>query len=164
MLKDNEKKRKTNPNNKAYMNSYEWNYMVLELVDYIEEKLSFQGENDDDWKYFKEYCSLKYLNWRVIKKMIEYSVVQVFTSEAELTSYEGFKSLEIANDSMNEKTKAPVIQKELDFDLKMAKPVKKNTPRKQEECVDMNFDFEEIPPRKKSNVDDGYNPFSDGEF
>jgi hypothetical protein len=35
--------------------------MVLELVDYIEEKLSLQGENDDDWKYFKEYCSLKYL-------------------------------------------------------------------------------------------------------
>ena len=123
------------------MNSYEWNYMVLELVDYIEEKLSFQGENDDDWKYFKEYCSLKYLNWRVIKKMIEYFVVQVFTSEAELTSYEGFKSLEIANDSMNEKTEAPVVQKESDFDLKMAKPVKKNTPKKQEECVEMNFDF-----------------------
>ncbi len=123
------------------MNSYEWNYMVLELVDYIEEKLSFQGENDDDWKYFKEYCSLKYLNWRVIKKMIEYSVVQVFTSEAELTSYEGFKSLEIANDSMNEKTEAPVVQKESDIDLKMAKPVKKNTPKKQEECVEMNFDF-----------------------
>lgn len=164
MLKDNEKKRKTNPYSRAYMNSYEWNYMVLELVDYIEEKLSSQGENDDNWKYFKEYCSLKYLNWRVIKKMIEYTVVQVFTSEAELTSYEGFKSLEIANDSVSEKTEAPVVQEESDFDLKMSKPLKKNTPKKQEECVDMNFDFEEIPPKKKVSTDDGYNPFSDGAF
>ena len=164
MLKDNEKKRKTNPYSRAYMNSYEWNYMVLELVDYIEEKLSSQGENDDNWKYFKEYCSLKYLNWRVIKKMIEYTVVQVFTSEADLTSYEGFKSLEIATDSMNEKTEAPVVQKESDFDLKMSKPLKKNTPKTQEECVDMNFDFEEIPLKKVVNADEGYNPFSDGAF
>jgi len=96
--------------------------------------------------------------------MIEYTVVQVFTSEAELTSYEGFKSLEIANDSINEKTEAPVVQKESDFDLKMSKPLKKNTPKKQEECVDMNFDFEEIPPKKVVNADEGYNPFSDGAF
>jgi hypothetical protein len=164
MLKDNEKKRKTNPYSRAYMNSYEWNYMVLELVDYIEEKLSSQGENDDNWKYFKEYCSLKYLNWRVIKKMIEYSVVQVFTSEADLTSYEGFKSLEISTDSISEKTEAPVTQKELDFDLKTSKPLKKNTPKKQEERVEIDFNFEEIPPKKMVNSDDGYNPFSDGAF
>ena len=164
MLKDNEKKRKTNPYSRAYMNSYEWNYMVLELVDYIEEKLSSETDRGDNWKYFKEYCSLKYLNWRVIKKMIEYTVVQVFTSESELTSYEGFKSLEIATDSMNEKTEAPVVQKESDFDLKMSKPLKKNTPKKQEECVDMNFDFEEIPLKKVVNADEGYNPFSDGAF
>jgi len=164
MLNDNGKKRKTNPNNKAYMNSYEWNYMVLDLVDYIEEHLSSKTESDDDWKYFKEYCSLKYLNWRVIKKMIEYSVVQVFTSEADLTSYEGFKSLEISTDSISEKTEAPVTQKELDFDLKTSKPLKKNTPKKQEERVEIDFNFEEIPPKKMVNSDDGYNPFSDGAF
>lgn len=123
MLKDNEKKRKTNPYSRAYMNSYEWNYMVLELVDYIEEKLSSQGENDDNWKYFKEYCSLKYLNWRVIKKMIEYTVVQVFTSEADLTSYEGFKPLELKTEITLE-TLTPVVspkEKPLDF---VSSPVK----------------------------------------
>ena len=134
MLKDNEKKRKTNPNNKAYMNSYEWNYMVLELVDYIEEKLSLQGENDDDWKYFKEYCSLKYLNWRVIKKMIEYSVVQVFTSEAELTSYEGFKPLELKTEITLE-TLTPVVspkEKPLDLSCLDDEPVNKKVLKKED--------------------------------
>jgi len=52
----------------------------------------------------------------------------------------------------------------LDFDLKTSKPLKKNTPKKQEKCLDMNFDFEEIPPKKVVSTDDGYNPFSDGAF
>lgn len=140
MLKDNGNKRKINPNNKAYMNSYDWNYMVLEIVDHIEERLSSETDRDDNWKYFKEYCSLKYLNWRVIKKMIEFSVVQVFTSEADLISYEGFKSLEISTDSISEKAEAPVAKKEVDFD------------------------FLEISPKKSVNSNDGYNPFSDGAF
>ena len=134
MLKDNEKKRKTNPYSRAYMNSYEWNYMVLELVDYIEEKLSSQGENDDNWKYFKEYCSLKYLNWRVIKKMIEYTVVQVFTSEADLTSYEGFKPLELKTEITVE-TLTPVVspkEKPLDLSCLDDEPVNKKVLKKED--------------------------------
>lgn len=117
MLKDNEKKRKTNPYSRAYMNSYEWNYMVLELVDYVEEKLSSETDRDDNWKYFKEYCSLKYLNWRVIKKMIEYTVVQVFTSESELTSYEGFKPIELKTEITLETLTPVVSPKEKPLDL-----------------------------------------------
>ena len=134
MLKDNEKKRKTNPNNKAYMNSYEWNYMVLELVDYIEEHLSSETDRDDNWKYFKEYCLLKYLNWRVIKKMIEYSVVQVFASEADLTSYEGFKSLELKTEITVE-TLTPVVSpkgKPLDLSCLDDEPVKKKVLKKED--------------------------------
>ena len=134
MLKDNEKKRKTNPYSRAYMNSYEWNYMVLELVDYIEEKLSSQGENDDNWKYFKEYCSLKYLNWKVIKKMIEYTVVQVFTSESELTSYEGFKPIELKTEITLE-TLTPVVspkEKPLDLSCLDDEPVNKKVLKKED--------------------------------
>lgn len=134
MLKDNGKKRKTNPNNKAYMNSYEWNYMVLELVDYIEENLSSKTEGDDNWKYFKEYCLLKYLNWRVIKKMIEYSVVQVFTSEADLTNYEGFKSLELKTELTLE-TLTPVVSpkgKPIDLSCLDDEPVNKKVLKKED--------------------------------
>ena len=111
MLKDNEKKRKTNPNNKAYMNSYDWNYTVLELVDYIEENLSSKTESDDNWKYFKMFCSLRGLNWRVIKKMIEFSVVQAFNSEADIIQHESFKSLESKTDTINETMKSTVSNK-----------------------------------------------------
>jgi len=108
--------------------------MVLELVDYVEEKLSSETDRDDNWKYFKEYCSLKYLNWRVIKKMIEYTVVQVFTSESELTSYEGFKPLELKTEITLE-TLTPVVSpkgKPLDLSCLDDEPVNKKVLKKED--------------------------------
>ena len=77
------------------MSSYAWNYMVLEIVDYLENNLSITKEdNCDKWINFKKYCSENNLNWRVIKKMIEFSVAEVFESEADLANYREFKALE----------------------------------------------------------------------
>jgi hypothetical protein len=101
MLKHNEKKRNIKPNNKAYMSSYDWNYLVLEIVDYIENNLSGQQDGEDSWKNFQSFCSLKYLNWRVIKKMIEYSLNQAFINEWDLIGHEAFKPLEIETPSTN---------------------------------------------------------------
>jgi hypothetical protein len=97
MLKRNERKKSFNQCNKAYMSSYDWNYMVLDLVDYIESNLSSaaisRGGSVDEWKYSKEFCLEKGLNWRAIKKMIECTVCQVFDCEADLANYEEFKAL-----------------------------------------------------------------------
>lgn len=89
-----------NPNKKrqrAYMNSYEWNYLVLEIVDYLENRLvqieSGDSPDTDSWKNFKDYCSEHNLNWRVIRKMIEFSINTPFESERELANHELFKAL-----------------------------------------------------------------------
>ena len=90
-----ESKNTRKTDNRTYMRSYEWNYMVLEIVDYIENNLSTTKEdNSDKWINFKKYCSENNLNWRVIKKMIEFSVVEVFDSEADLANFGEFKPLE----------------------------------------------------------------------
>jgi hypothetical protein len=90
-----ESKNTRKTNNRAYMSSYDWNYMVLEIVDYLENKLSTTKEdNSDKWINFKKYCSENNLNWRVIKKMIEFSVVEVFDSETDLANFGEFKALE----------------------------------------------------------------------
>ncbi len=120
------------PNSRAYMNSYEWNYMVLELVDYIEENLSSKTESDDNWKYFKAFCSLKCLNWRVIKKMIEYSVVQSFQSEADIIQHEAFKSLELKTEITGEKL-TPVVppkKEPIDFSF-LDEPINKKVLKKE---------------------------------
>ena len=87
---------------KSYMNSYDWNYMVLEIVDYLEETLnqveSLNNPDTDLWKNFKNYCTQNNLNWRVIKKMIEFSINTPFESERELANHESFKALEKVKD------------------------------------------------------------------
>lgn len=155
MIKDNVMKRKTNPNNKAYMNSYDWNYMVLDLVDYIEERLSSKINGDDEWKYFKDYCSLKYLNWRVIKKMIEYSVVQVFNSEADLIKCETFKPLDLKNDSDNEmKTTGSAPKKKVDeFNFDFDEPLLKDAPKKETELFNP-FEDEGITTNNNEKTSD----------
>lgn len=112
MIKDNCTKRKTNPYSRAYMNSYEWNYMVLELVDYIEENLSQEEKGDDSWKNFKMFCSLRSLNWRVIRKMIEYTIALALNSEADLIGHEAFRPLESGNDAANETPSSVVESKQ----------------------------------------------------
>jgi hypothetical protein len=97
--KDNEKNINTNKKSqRAYMNSYEWNYLVLDIVDYLEQRLAQikAGANPDVdlWKNFKDYCSEHNLNWRVIRKMIEFSINTPFESERELANHESFKALE----------------------------------------------------------------------
>lgn len=79
-----------NKNNKSYMSSYEWNYRVLDIIDYLENS---SIENIDKWYNFKNYCVDNKLNWRVMKKMIEYSVNHYFESEEELMNFEYFKPL-----------------------------------------------------------------------
>ena len=99
------------------MNSYEWNYMVLELVDYIEENSS-QGEAaNDSWKYFKMFCSLKGLNWRVTRKMIEYTIGQPFNSETDLAENEAFRRLESGNEAVDEIPSPAVESKQKEFSI-----------------------------------------------
>jgi len=93
-------KKNINPNKKSprtYMNSYEWNYMVLDIVDYLETRFaeieSGDSPDTDPWKNFQDYCSQQNLNWRVIRKMIEFSINTPFESERELANYESFKAL-----------------------------------------------------------------------
>jgi hypothetical protein len=86
-------------NEKDYMNSYFWNYMTLELVDYIEINLksaaATAGQNGtkNKWRYFMQFCAERGLNRRVIRKMIEFSVGQSFECEADLANNEAFRSL-----------------------------------------------------------------------
>jgi hypothetical protein len=94
-------KKNTSPNKKstrAYMSSYEWNYLVLDIVDHLEQRLAKikSGDNPDtdSWKNFQDYCSEHNLNWRVIIKMIEFSINTPFESERELASHESFRALE----------------------------------------------------------------------
>lgn len=89
------------PYSRAYMSSYDWTYTVLELVDFIESNLSLKKEGDDDWKLFQDYCTKNNLNWRVIKKMIGFTIVEKFNSEEELIKYEDFKPLELRKDEIN---------------------------------------------------------------
>lgn len=107
----NHQKQKGNQHMKAYMNSFEFNYRVLDLVDYVESKLTpVQQEkgivvyeekdpdnSDDPWANFKDYCKEKNLNWKVIKKMIEYYVDTSFKSEVELVHNNAFKSVKEKN-------------------------------------------------------------------
>ena len=123
MLKRNERKKSFNQCNKAYMSSYDWNYMVLDLVDYIESNLSSaaisRGGSVDEWKYSKEFCLEKGLNWRAIKKMIEFTVCQVFDCEADLANYEEFKALTKEECEIASKTKKdeyePLPMVEVDY-------------------------------------------------
>jgi len=106
LKKENKDKVKDNKTNKkitrAYMNSYEWNYRVLDIVDYLETRFaeieSSNNPGSDPWKNFKDYCSQHDFNWRVIRKMIEFSINTPFESEMELANHESFKSLEKIED------------------------------------------------------------------
>jgi hypothetical protein len=90
-------------NEKDYMSSFQWNYLVLELVDFIEIKLkdatatTEQRGKNHKWRYFMEFCAERGLNRRVIKKMIEFSVSQAFDCEADLANHEKFRSLKIGD-------------------------------------------------------------------
>jgi len=107
-MKDNEKNTNSNKkNSRAYMNSYEWNYMVLEIVDYLEgrfaEDMGYGDDPDhvsDPWKNLKSYCLQKNLNWRVIRKMIEFSINAPFESEMELANHESFRRLVKVEDEL----------------------------------------------------------------
>lgn len=118
----------TNPNKKStrtYMNSYEWNYMVLDIVDYLENKLtqieSSDNPDTDLWTNFKDYCSHHNLNWRVTKKMIEFSINIPFESERELANHELFKPLEkIKNEpaiALENNRNKPVKDKDIVVDI-----------------------------------------------
>ena len=109
--KDNEKNISTNKKRtRVYMNSYEWNYMVLEIVDYLESRFAAEIEYGDDhlsdpWKHFRDYCLQHDLNWRVIRKMIEFSINAPFESEMEMANHESFKSLVKVEDEPEEPLK-----------------------------------------------------------
>lgn len=94
-------KKPMKPYSRAYMSSYDWTYTVLELVDFIESNLSLKKENDDDWKLLQDYCTKNNLNWRVIKKMIGFTVLEKFNSEEELIKCEDFQPLELRKDEVN---------------------------------------------------------------
>ena len=103
--KDKVKDINTNKKNpRAYMSSYDWNYRVLEIVDYLENRLTqieFGDSPDNDpWKNFQNYCSQHDLNWRVIRKMIEFSINTPFESERELASHESFRALKKIEDEL----------------------------------------------------------------
>lgn len=121
------------------MSGYEWNYTVLELVDYIEENLSSKTDSDDNWKHFKMFCSLRGLNWRVLKKMIEYSVVQPFNSEADIIQHEAFKSLELKTETTGETIVPAVAEREnpLDINFLDYEPMEKKVSKKEEDLVDI---------------------------
>jgi len=91
-------KKTMKPYLRAYMSSYEWTYTVLDLVDFIEINLSSKKEGDDGWKLFQKYCAKNSLNWRVIQKMIEFTVAETFDSEEELIKCEDFKALKLRQD------------------------------------------------------------------
>jgi len=107
----NHQKQRSNEHMKAYMNSFEFNYTVLDIVDYVERRLTpvQQGEgivvytekdpanNSDPWINFKDYCKEKNLNWRVIRKMIEYYADRPFESEVELVNDNAFRSVKEKN-------------------------------------------------------------------
>jgi hypothetical protein len=121
-----DKVKNTNPNKKsprAYMNSYEWNYMVLDIVDYLETRFaeieSCDNPDTDPWKNFQDYCSQHDLNWKVIRKMIEFSINTPFESEREMASHESFRALEKIEDELVTvlKTKRPEPVKECLVDL-----------------------------------------------
>jgi len=59
---------------------------------------SGDSPDNDPWNNFKDYCSQHDLNWRVIRKMIEFSINTPFESERELANHESFKSLEKIED------------------------------------------------------------------
>jgi len=100
-MKKEVSKKPMKPYSRAYMSSYDWTYTVLEIVDFIESNLSLKKEGDDDWKLFQDYCTKNNLNWRVIKKMIGFTIVEKFNSEEELIKYEDFKPLELRKDEIN---------------------------------------------------------------
>ncbi len=134
--KDTENKINPTPKStRARMYSYEWNYMVLEIVDYLEEKLN-QVESCDDpdsaqWKNFKDYCTRNDLNWRVIRKMIEFSINTPLKSERELANHESFKALEKIKDE-------PVVASE--NNRNEPEKVLKNKEKESKEEV-LNLDF-----------------------
>lgn len=109
-------------NSRAYMSSYEWNYMTLDIVDYIEINLSSKKDGDDGWKLFREYCESKNFNWRVIKKMMEFTVVKVFDSEEELIKCEDFKPLELRQDIIGEEKSSEVIENKKVSEQKLCNP------------------------------------------
>ena len=119
MKSEIDKKKSFYRNDKDYMNSYHWNYITLELVDYIETKLksvtdtTTKDGSKDDWRYFKEFCKDRGLNWRVIRKMMEFAVGQAFNSEEDMTKHEAFRSLK--NDDCKE-CKIPMENLNYNFD------------------------------------------------
>ena len=82
------------------MDSCEWNYVMLDLVDYLQEKLNelhytarmttSSKNRSDPWENFWVYCSREKLNWRVNMKMIEYTVYESFESVTQMAYYKAF--------------------------------------------------------------------------
>ncbi|MGO9137278.1 MAG: hypothetical protein ACLP9S_04755 [Syntrophales bacterium] len=92
-----QRNREENKYYRAFMDTYEWNYTVLGLVDYLEEKLFddrvVEPTDTDLWLNFRAFCESRQLNWRVIRKMIEYFVNTPFESEMDLAKHEAFKPI-----------------------------------------------------------------------
>jgi hypothetical protein len=131
---NNAKNVKTNKKSpRAYMSSYEWNYLVLDIVDYLEQRLAKieSGDNPDTdlWKNFKDYCSEHNLNWRVTIKMIEFSINTPFESERELANHESFKALKKIEVE-------PVIASEIDWNEPAVILKNKSNKPKEEVLVD----------------------------
>lgn len=102
-------KKTIKPYSRAYMSSYEWTYLTLDIVDYIENNLSLKKDSDD-WRLFQEYCAKNNLNWRVIRKMIGFTVAEKFNSEEDLIKCEDFQPLELRQDRIVEDK---IIDKEI---------------------------------------------------
>jgi hypothetical protein len=81
----------------GYMDTFEWQYMVLEIVDYLEEALFddrvVEPADTDPWLNFRVYCESRHLNWRVIRKMLEYFANAPFESEMDLAKHAAFKPI-----------------------------------------------------------------------
>jgi hypothetical protein len=117
-----EKKKEEKKYTRAYLRSYEWNYIVFDIIDYLEETLFDENGNviefisSDPWFNFKTYCQGHHFNWKVIKKMIENSVNTPFNSETDMARHDAFKAIEENYATVpvekNEDTSVPIETKE----------------------------------------------------
>jgi len=108
------KKEEENKYYRAYMDSFEWNYFVLELIDFLEEKLFddrvVEPADIDPLLNFKTFCESRQRNWKVIRKMIEYFVNTSFESEMELVKHEVFKPVKRRGSLSNKDSSAADIE------------------------------------------------------
>jgi hypothetical protein len=142
--KQSEKTKKVRNYYRAYMSSYEWNFMVLEIVDYLEETLFDENGNviesisSDPWFNFKTYCQSQHLNWKVLKKMIGHSVTTHFKSEMDLARHEAFKAIEENYATLpaekDEDTSVPIETKE-NLSVSVEKTQDSNVPTEEKAVI-----------------------------